>query len=169
MNLPVQRWPHESKSGRGGLVGNQLRIFRQRLFQIMAKELRPVAGVREVLSALGTRRCVASNGDPDEIVFRLKTCGLDVYFDGAIFSGTQVPRSKPYPDVFLAAAQAFNVDPARCVVIEDSVTGVTAARAAGMRVFGHAALTATSALANAGAIPFTSMSELPSLLSSGAV
>jgi beta-phosphoglucomutase-like phosphatase (HAD superfamily) len=76
-----------------------------------------------------------------------------------------MPHPKPAPDVFLAAAEAFKAAPDRCIVIEDSVLGVTAAIRAGMRVYGHAAFTSSESLKAAGAIPFDNMMELKSLLS----
>ncbi|HSD37706.1 MAG TPA: HAD family phosphatase [Rhodocyclaceae bacterium] len=138
--------------------------FTARQTAVFAEKLRPVAGINKVITGLSTPFCVASNGNREEIVFRLQTCGLLHHFQNAIFSGTETPRPKPYPDVFLAAANAFNVEPQRCVVIEDSVTGVTAAIRAGMRVFGHAVHTSAAHLSDAGATPFASMSELAALL-----
>ncbi len=76
----------------------------------------------------------------------------------------EVPHPKPAPDVFLEAARAFNVHPSRCIVIEDSVPGVTAAVRAGMRVYGHAAFTPAESLKATGAIPFADMSALQNIL-----
>lgn len=140
--------------------------FEVRLYKAMAKELLPVAGVQDVLSNLQVLKCVASNGSLKEIAFRLHICGLAHYFGNALFSGTMVPRPKPYPDVFLAAAGAFGVVPSRCAVVEDSLTGVKAAVRAGMKVFGYSAHTKACELTGAGAIAFASMDELPGLLRS---
>jgi HAD superfamily hydrolase (TIGR01509 family) len=138
--------------------------FAARQSVVFTEKLRPVTGIDMLIAGLSTPFCVASNGNREEIVFRLQTCGLLHHFQNAIFSGTETPRPKPYPDVFLAAATAFNVEPRRCVVIEDSLTGVTAAVRAGMHVFGHAVHTSASDLRDAGAVPFTSMRELAGLL-----
>jgi beta-phosphoglucomutase-like phosphatase (HAD superfamily) len=108
--------------------------------------------------------CVASNGSRDEIVLRLKVSNLTAHFGDAIFSGMEMPHPKPAPDVFLAAAKAFNTSPSRCVVIEDSVLGVTAAVRAGMKVYGHAKFTPAELLQKAGAIPFDDMMELKNIL-----
>ncbi len=108
--------------------------------------------------------CVASNGSREEIVFRLKVAGLIERFGDAIFSGTEVPHPKPAPDVYLAAAQAFQTPPARCVVIEDSILGVTAGVRAGMTVYGHATFNSAESLQAAGAIPFANMLELKMIL-----
>jgi beta-phosphoglucomutase-like phosphatase (HAD superfamily) len=96
-------------------------------------------------------------------------CGLMPYFKGRIFSGHEMPRSKPAPDVYLAAAAALGVDPKRCAVVEDTVTGVTAGVAAGAMVFGYspaeAGHDAPGALRRAGAVDvFTDMAGLPALL-----
>jgi beta-phosphoglucomutase-like phosphatase (HAD superfamily) len=86
-------------------------------------------------------------------------------FEGRIFSANDVPRGKPAPDIFLLAAERMGAAPARTVVIEDSVNGVLAARAAGMTVFGFAGLTPADKLAAAGAArTFAQMRALPALL-----
>ena len=108
--------------------------------------------------------CVASNGSREEILLRLKIANLTELFGGAIFSGMEVPHPKPAPDVFLAAARSFDTPPGRCIVVEDSVPGVTAAIRAGMKVYGHAAITPMDALRKAGAVPFSDMMELKKIL-----
>jgi HAD superfamily hydrolase (TIGR01509 family) len=143
---------------------NFLPILHERLSAVTKAELQPVAGIQSLIESLSVPVCVASNGSREEITLRLKTTKLTDYFGEAIFSGLEVPHPKPEPDVFLAAAKAFNVSPDRCVVIEDSVPGVTAAIRAGMKVYGHAALTSSKALQMAGAIPFENMMELQTIL-----
>jgi HAD superfamily hydrolase (TIGR01509 family) len=101
-------------------------------------ELRPVAGVADFIRRLDRRRCVASSSSPERIRESLSLCGLAADFGDAVFSSQQVARGKPAPDLFLFAAGRMGVDPDRCLVIEDSVPGVTAALAAGMRVVGYA-------------------------------
>jgi len=91
------------------------------------------------------------------------------YFKDRIFSGHEMPRSKPAPDVYLAAAEALGVDPKRCAVVEDTVPGVTAGVAAGATVFGYspaeAGHDAPDVLTKTGAERiFTDMSELAALL-----
>jgi beta-phosphoglucomutase-like phosphatase (HAD superfamily) len=75
-----------------------------------------------------------------------------------------VPRGKPAPDLYLAAAVAADVVPAECLVIEDSARGVEAAIAAEMQCLGLARHTDAAALRAAGAVPFHSMFELPALI-----
>jgi HAD superfamily hydrolase (TIGR01509 family) len=130
-------------------------------------ELEPVAGVREVLAGLDIPCCVASSGDHDKMRLTLGITGLYGHFSGRLFSATEVPRGKPFPDVFLHAARRMGADPARTAVVEDSAVGVAAGVAAGMHVFGYAGLGDPRALAAAGAVVFHRMAELPALLRAG--
>ena len=96
---------------------------------------------------------------------QLRKVGLMDYFDGRIFSGYETPRSKPFPDVYLAAARALHVDPRRCAVVEDTVTGVTAGVAAGATVFAYLPHGDDAALRDAGAVEiFSDMADLPPLM-----
>ena len=124
-------------------------------------------GIHDLLDSLSVPVCVASNGSREEITLRLKVSNLTGRFGGAIFSGTEVPRPKPWPDVYLAAAEAFHMPPSRCVVVEDSLLGLTAAVRAGMKVYGHATFYPAESLQAAGAIPFASMPELQKILGNG--
>ncbi len=110
--------------------------MRHRIAAAFETELVAMAGVEEVLQALPQRRCVASSSAPDRLRHSLSLTGLLRYFDPHVFSATQVAHGKPAPDLFLFAASVMQVAPASCVVIEDSVPGVQAAVAAGMRVIG---------------------------------
>jgi ketosteroid isomerase-like protein len=131
-------------------------------------ELRAVAGLGEVLDGLracGIPSCVASQSPRARVDLALTVTNLARYFEGRVFTGSMVPRSKPHPDVFLYAAARMGSDPTRCAVIEDSPSGVRAAAAAGMRVFGYAADEDAGALRRAGAeSTFQAMGELPALL-----
>ncbi|MGA4539881.1 HAD family hydrolase [Uniformispora flossi] len=123
------------------------------IFARFPTEIRPVAGAAELLDALtaaGVPFCVASSGTHERIRLTHDATGLRGHFtDARIFSSQDVARGKPAPDLFLHAAEKMGAVPARCVVIEDSPLGVAAARAAGMRVYGHAALTPAERLADA--------------------
>ncbi|MBP0598410.1 HAD-IA family hydrolase [Herbaspirillum sp. LeCh32-8] len=99
-------------------------------------EAQPVPGIAEALQAIRLPRAVASNSDAPRIENGLRRCGLYGQFEGRIYSAHDVGKPKPAPDVYLAAAAGFGVDPERCVAIDDSVTGVRAAAAAGMHVLG---------------------------------
>jgi HAD superfamily hydrolase (TIGR01509 family) len=100
------------------------------------ERLRPVAGIAELLAGLAGPRCVASSSDPPRIRHCLGLAGILHHFEPHIFSASQVRQGKPAPDLFLFAAERMGARPERCVVIEDSVAGVTAARAAGMTALG---------------------------------
>lgn len=99
-------------------------------------ELRALPGVHEALAALAGRRCVASSTSLAPLRRNLGLAGLLDLFDPHVFSASQVARGKPAPDVFLFAAAQMGAEPERCLVLEDSVPGVQAARAAGMQVAG---------------------------------
>jgi HAD superfamily hydrolase (TIGR01509 family) len=105
--------------------------------------LRPVpdaAATVELLIAAGLAVCVASQGKLEKTRLTLGLTGLlDLFPDGALFSAYSVARGKPHPDLFLHAAGVMGVEPSRCVVVEDTPVGVTAAAGAGMRVLGYAA------------------------------
>lgn len=138
--------------------------FDARLTALSKEKLRPVEGIHELMESLPVPVCVASNGSREEIILRLKLSNLEHFFGDALFSGLEVPNPKPAPDVYLAAARAFGVQPSQCIVVEDSIPGVTAGVRAGMRVYGHAAFTPAEKLADAGAIPFKNMNKLKDIL-----
>lgn len=141
--------------------------WRERLYATFREvPVRPVEGIEAVLDALTIPACVVSNGPFRKMRTTLEVTGLLPRFEDRLFSPDLGLRGKPSPDLFLAAAAKFAVQPARTVVIEDSPTGVAGAVAAGMTVFGYAgsAHTDAAALAAAGARVFASMRELPALL-----
>jgi HAD superfamily hydrolase (TIGR01509 family) len=108
----------------------------RRTLEVFDRELKPIPGIAELLADLPARKCVASSSEPPRIRHSLSLAGILQHFEPHIFSATQVNHGKPAPDLFLLAAERMGVPPARCLVIEDSVAGVTAARAAGMTVLG---------------------------------
>lgn len=145
-----------------------LRQYERTRNRILSEEVRPVEGIRELLRDLDVPYCIASSGSHDKMRATLGATGLMPLFEGRIFSATDVPRAKPAPDVFLHAAAQMGVAPARAAVVEDTVGGVTAARAAGMTAYGYAGLTPAAALAAAGAhATFGHMRELKGLLGLG--
>lgn len=103
---------------------------------VFTESLQPMPGIADFLSRLGTPRCVASSSSIERILHSLTLTGLMPHFGEAIYSSSMVKRGKPAPDLFLFAAQKMGVDPAHCVVIEDSPFGVQGAVAAGMKVVG---------------------------------
>lgn len=131
--------------------------------------LQPIAGVKDAIVALqkaGLDTCVASSGALEKMRFTLGLAGLWDLFDGRIFSASQVPRGKPFPDLFLHAAISMNVQPFDCIVVEDSLPGVQAARAAGMRALAYAGepYANLAALKQAGGEVFDAMNKLPGLV-----
>ena len=84
------------------------------------------------------RIAVASGADRYKVEMMLQRVGLAQFFEGRIFSGHETPRSKPFPDVYLTAAAHLQVDPSRCLVVEDTPIGVAAGVAAGATVWGYA-------------------------------
>jgi HAD superfamily hydrolase (TIGR01509 family) len=113
----------------------------------------------------GGRIACASGADRYKVELQLAKVGLSPYFEGRIFSGHEMPATKPAPDVYLAAAAALQADPARCAVVEDTVTGVMAGVAAGATVYAYAPLGHGEPLVAAGAAHvFASMADLPALL-----
>jgi len=96
----------------------------------------PIEGVSSVLEGLQIPHCVASSSDLDRISFSLSLTGLASHFDGRLYTSQMVERGKPAPDLFLHAAERMQADPSRTLVIEDSISGVRAGKAAGMTVWG---------------------------------
>jgi HAD superfamily hydrolase (TIGR01509 family) len=140
---------------------------------------RLVAGVQAIPGAVDAvarisdrvqgRIACCSGADRWKVEMQLAKCGLLPYFEGRIYSGHEMPRSKPAPDVYLAAMDPLGVRAQRCAVIEDTVTGVTAGVASGATVFGYsppeAGHDAPAMLRAAGASAiFTDMAELPAVL-----
>ncbi|WP_343715349.1 HAD family hydrolase [Inquilinus sp.] len=107
-----------------------------RLSAAFEQELAALPDVRRIVLALGMPRCVASSSSLDRLRQTLTLTGLHDLFAPHIFSASQVEWGKPAPDLFLFAAARFGAPPGRCLVVEDSVAGVTAARAAGMTAIG---------------------------------
>ena len=142
------------------------RRYREDINQALADSVQAVEGIETVLERLALPCCVASSGSHDKMRLTLGKTGLIDYFDGNIFSTSEVERGKPHPDIYLHAARRMGVgDPGRCLVIEDSPLGVTGAVAAGMRVFGFAELMPEGKLRDAGAHEvFRRMADLPALI-----
>ena len=115
-----------------------LALSKEREIAALKQELQATAGIADVLKELTLPKCVASNSSPRHIDLVLGLTGLLDHFDGKLYSCHHVDRPKPFPDVYLHAASQMGYAPENCVVIEDSVAGVKAGFAAGMRVLGYA-------------------------------
>lgn len=158
----------EAKLGRS-LPTGWLADYERERAEVFRRELEPVPGASEAVqrvSAAGISVCVASQGKLEKTRLSLGLTGLiDLFPDGALFSAYSVARGKPYPDLFLHAAGVLGAEPSRCVVVEDTPIGVTAAVSAGMRALGYAADADEAELRRAGAEAlFSSLTELPALL-----
>ncbi|MFJ6616719.1 HAD family hydrolase [Kitasatospora sp. NPDC091335] len=174
----VERFVGRSEAACQALVAERLgeetatvwdRRFRELHAEAVDAGLTPVDGLPEALAAITLPTCVASSGTHEKMRHTLGRTGLHDRFAGRIFSATEVGRGKPAPDLFLHAARSMGVDPAACVVVEDSRPGVEAARAAGMRSLGYAGgITPAERLAGPGTVVFDDMRELPGLIAAGA-
>jgi HAD superfamily hydrolase (TIGR01509 family) len=124
------------------------------------------AAVQAAHAATGGRIACASGADRFKVEMQLTQVGLARWFHGAVFSGHEMPRTKPAPDVYLAAAAHLGVAPARCLVVEDTPTGIQAGVAAGAMVWAYCPAGAAEApLRAAGAQRlFARMGDLPTLL-----
>ena len=144
--------------------------IRARDDETFGRELKVIDGIHDVLDVLEGPRCVASSGSMDKMRFTLSHTGLWGRFAPHIFSARMVGRGKPAPDLFLYAARQMGVVPDRCLVVEDSINGVLAGRAAGMTVLGftgggHCGPDHGEHLSRAGAAAvFAEMRRLPHLL-----
>jgi HAD superfamily hydrolase (TIGR01509 family) len=133
--------------------------------QAFEAELVPVEGVLEALDEITLPSCVASSGTHEYLRYMLSLAGLYERFAGRIFSVEDVSQGKPAPDLFVHAARRMAADPDACVVVEDSRSGVEAARAAGMRVLAFAGgLSPAELLEGPNTVLFDDMRELPRLL-----
>jgi len=134
------------------------------LKEAFARDGAAIPGVIDALDRIALPSCVASSGPHHKMEVTLRRAGLWERFAGRIFSATEVGHGKPAPDLFLHAAREMGFDPATTAVVEDSVPGVQAARAAGMRALAFAHDTDAGSLAAAGGEVFHEMAELPELL-----
>jgi HAD superfamily hydrolase (TIGR01509 family) len=132
------------------------------------RDLEPISGAASAVQRVkdaGIPVCVASQGSLEKTRMTLGLTALRSLFPArALFSGQLVPRGKPHPDLFLHAAATMGAKPSRCTVVEDTVSGITAAVAAGMRAFGYAADSDETALRSAGAEILYNLTDLPDLL-----
>jgi HAD superfamily hydrolase (TIGR01509 family) len=159
----------EAKTGQP-LTEDWMAEFYDRRNRELQARLQAIAGAHEAVAAahahVAERIACASGADRFKVEMQLAQVGLMDYFEGRIFSGHEMPRSKPAPDVYLAAAAHLGAAGTRCLVIEDTTTGVTAGVAAGATVWAYCPLPEQgAALHQAGASRlFVHMADLPGLL-----
>jgi HAD superfamily hydrolase (TIGR01509 family) len=136
----------------------------------LAATVEAIPHLHETLDTIGARTCVASSAAHEKIFTTLSRVGLYERFAPNIFSGTQVRFGKPAPDLFLFAAAQMQTPAARCLVIEDSVPGITGAVAAGMTALGFhggshcPAGTAETLRAAGAAATLDDMRQLPEMI-----
>jgi HAD superfamily hydrolase (TIGR01509 family) len=117
-------------------------------------KLQPVSGVVDFIRAAadkGIKLAVATSADRFKMDVNLKVIGLDAHIFDALITGSDIQRKKPAPDIFLKAAECMGVAPENCVVFEDAVSGVQAAKAAGCRCVGVTTSFSCDLLMDAGA------------------
>ena len=159
----------EARTGQP-LTEDWLQSFYQRRNQVLAAGLQIIPGAHAAVQAahihVQGRIACASGADRFKVEMQLTKVALMGFFEGRVFSGHEMPRSKPAPDVYLAAARHLNAPGHTCLVIEDSAIGVTAGVAAGATVWAYCPQPqAGPALLQAGANRlFTQMDEIPALL-----
>ena len=142
-------------------------VVNRTAWDVMERELRAIPGVVEAVSSLHDSKiaiCVASSGSPQSVEHRLRITGLYQWFEGGVFGADDSIRPKPFPDVFLKAAETIGFQPSECVVIEDSEAGVQAGKAAGMRVLLFSSKPGNSIGKLDDVTQFTDMTLLPALL-----
>jgi HAD superfamily hydrolase (TIGR01509 family) len=145
-------------------------LLQAEIYRSFEATLRAIPSIEQALDGIAQPVCVASSGSPERIRTSLSLVKLYDRFTPHVFSARQVKHGKPAPDLFLFAAAQMQVAPARCLVIEDSLPGVIAARAAGMTALGfhgggHCRPDAAAALRGAGALAtFSDIAQLPALI-----
>jgi HAD superfamily hydrolase (TIGR01509 family) len=120
------------------LSGAEVLTLVNRVEAEVAAEVRPVAGVKELLAGLPQHKSVVSNSAVSTVKHALKVAGIDQYFSVDIFSSELVSKPKPAPDVYQLAINTLACEPAAVIVVEDSLSGVKAAMSAGLHVIGFA-------------------------------
>lgn len=141
MGLSYEAFHHamdaEAQKRLGHTISDRIRDeLATRLRQTMIARLTEIPGASQVVASVTLPKAVASSSTKEGLERKLRQVGLWDHFAPHVYSAEHVVHAKPAPDLFLHAAAALKIDPADCLVIEDSVNGVVAARAAGMRVWG---------------------------------
>jgi len=121
----------------GANVGEEhLELSRKRFHEMFPTELRAIAGMPDIFQQLKVPKSIVSNAGLPHIERCLRGIGLQAHLDGQMFSAQQVAQPKPQPDVYLHALQQLGLHPSETLAVEDSPTGVRAAKAAGLLVIG---------------------------------
>ncbi len=162
-DIPAFVEPHIGRPVPPGWVDS----LRDRMIGVLTSEVEAMPGAHDALratTALGLPYRIASNSSHEEMAVKFRRVAMVDLVAGRVHSARDVARGKPAPDVFLHAAAAAGIPPGACLVVEDSVPGAQAARAAGMACIGLAPHGDDPPLREAGAVLIRSLSELPALL-----
>lgn len=138
--------------------------YRERSFEAFKLDIKPVEGVTELIQNLNIPYCVASSGPENKIKLNLELTGLLPFFENTIFSCYSIQKWKPSPAIFIWAAETLGFKPEDCVVIEDSVTGVRAAKNGKFDVIGFTAHDSNNELKSEATFTFSSMREIQEFL-----
>lgn len=138
--------------------------YRKRSFEAFKADIKPVDGVLELIKNLDIPYCVASSGPENKIRLNLEYTRLLPYFENSIFSCYAIQKWKPSPAVFIWAAETFGFKPSECIVVEDSITGVQAAKNGGFDVVGYTAHDYNNELQSKATFTFNSMKAIQEFL-----
>lgn len=139
--------------------------YRQLVGDLFNSQLRPILNIEIALANICQPKCVASNAPLNKIEQAIKVTNLERFFAGNLFSSYTIQAWKPEPDLFLYAAKMMNVQPKNCIVVEDSILGIKAAEAAGMKSL-YFQPDGGTFLKDINAISFSNMLDLPGLIES---
>lgn len=140
--------------------------YRANTFKAFKEKIQPIKGIKDVLEQLELPFCVASSGPENKIRLNLEITGLLPFFENSIFSCYTIQKWKPEPDIFLWAAKTMGYTPKECLIIEDSVSGVMAAKRGGFDVFGYTEHDYKNELENIAHKTFGNMNELLGMIDS---
>ncbi|WP_033959278.1 HAD family hydrolase [Psychroserpens jangbogonensis] len=138
--------------------------YRQKSFEAFKANIKPVEGVTDLVKNLKVPYCVASSGPENKIRLNLELTGLLPYFENNIFSCYTIQKWKPSPAVFVWAAESLGFKPEDCIVIEDSLTGVRAAKNGSFDVIGYTAHDYNNELKSEATFAFNNMEAIRNLL-----
>jgi HAD superfamily hydrolase (TIGR01509 family) len=138
-------------------------VYRAEVARLFDSELEVIAGANALLDAMTVPMCVVSNGPVSKMNHSLGMLGMLHHFPDLLFSGYDIQRWKPDPALMFHAAKAMNVDPTKCILVDDSSAGAQAGIAAGMEVFYFCADPHNKPLDHPKVTTFTELAQLPEL------
>ena len=144
------------------LDDNFITSYRKLVENLFDSQLQPISNVALALEKISLPKCVASNAPLKKIKQAVRVTNLEHFFDNNLFSSYEIQSWKPEPDLFLYAAETMGVQPQNCIVVEDSILGIEAAKRAGMQSFFYQPDGIIPL--NCGTACFKDMLELPNLI-----